>query len=286
MDPRKSIFLTLQAQKLKKGAKMKPKLIIVGSAGRMGKRIIALAAEQQKFDIIAAVEKNGHPDIGKDAGLLAGVAPLDLKISPDFAPGADCLIDFSTPDAADLSVGYCLENNAALVLGTTGLTDKQHEKIKSAAEKIPVIYGTNMSVGMNVLFDLAAKTAQMLGDDYDSEIIEQHHRFKKDAPSGSALTLAENIAQATNKKFPDCLTHGRKGKDALRQKGTIGIHAVRAGDITGIHSVVFSTLGESVTLNHTAHNRDGFASGALRAADWLTGKNPGLYSMADCLGIK
>ena len=147
---------------------MKPKLIIVGSAGRMGKRIIALASEQKKFDIIAAVEKNDHPDIGKDAGLLAGIAPLNLNIGSDIPGGADCLIDFSTPDTAGLSVDYCLKNNTALVLGTTGLTDQQHEKIKSAAGKIPVIYGTNMSVGMNVLFNLAAKTAQMLGDDYDT----------------------------------------------------------------------------------------------------------------------
>jgi 4-hydroxy-tetrahydrodipicolinate reductase len=139
---------------------------------------------------------------------------------------------------------------------------------------------------MNVLFALAGKTASMLGDDYDIEIIEQHHRFKKDAPSGSALTLAENICKATAKKFPACLTHGRSGKDALRQKGTIGMHAVRAGDITGVHSVVFSTLGETVTLNHTAHSRDTFARGALRAAQWLIGKKPGLYSMTDVLDLK
>jgi len=126
----------------------------------------------------------------------------------------------------------------------------------------------------------------MLGPDYDIEIVEQHHRFKKDAPSGSALTLAENIAKATGKKFPDCLTHGRNGKDALRDKGTIGMHAVRAGDIVGIHSVIFSTLGETVTLNHTAHSRDTFVRGALRAAGWLINKKPGLYSMADVLGLK
>ena len=173
-----------------------------------------------------------------------------------------------------------------MVLGTTGLTDKQHEKIKTASAKIPIIYGTNMSVGMNVLFSIAGKLASMLGDEYDIEIVEQHHRFKKDAPSGSALTLAENICKATGKKFPDCLVHGRSGKDALRQKGTIGMHAVRAGDIVGVHSVIFSTLGESVTLNHTAHSRDTFALGALRAARWLIGKKPGLYSIADMLCIE
>jgi 4-hydroxy-tetrahydrodipicolinate reductase len=143
-----------------------------------------------------------------------------------------------------------------------------------------------MSIGMNVLFSIVGQTAAMLGDDYDIEIIEQHHRFKKDAPSGSALTLAENICKATGKKYPDSLTFGRSGKDAARQKDTIGVHAVRAGDIVGDHSVIFSTLGETVTLNHTAHSRDGFARGALRAAQWLTGKTAGLYSMADVLGLK
>ena len=142
-----------------------------------------------------------------------------------------------------------------------------------------------MSVGMNVLFNLVGKVATMLGDEYDIEIIEQHHRFKKDAPSGSALTLAENICKATGRDCSGSLTHGRIG-DGLRQKGTIGMHAVRAGDITGVHSVIFGTLGETVTVNHTANNRDTFVRGALRAAKWLVGKEPVLYSMADVLGIE
>ena len=142
-----------------------------------------------------------------------------------------------------------------------------------------------MSVGMNVLFSLVGKVAAMLGDGYDIEIIEQHHRFKKDAPSGSSLTLAENICKATERGFPDSLVHGREGKEALRQEGSIGMHAIRAWDITGVHSVIFGTLGEKITLNHTAHSRDTFARGALRAAKWLIGKKPALYSMADVLGI-
>jgi 4-hydroxy-tetrahydrodipicolinate reductase len=259
---------------------MKPKLIVVGAAGRMGRLILSLAVDANQFDIIAAVERKDHPDIGKDA------SPANVKLDSSCPPGADVVIDFSTPAAADKSVDYCLDNTVALVLGTTGLSAEQQEKIKAASAKIAVIYGTNMSVGMNVLFPLVGKAAVMLGDDYDTEIIEQHHRFKKDEPSGSALTLAENICEATGRDFPGCLTHGRSGKDALRKKGNIGIHAVRAGDITGIHSVIFSTLGETVTLNHTAHSRDGFARGALRAAQWLTGKKPGLYSMTDVLGLK
>jgi len=265
---------------------MKPKLIVVGAAGRMGKRLLSLALEAGRFDIVAAVERKDHPDIGKDAGLVAAAAPINVKLDSAYPAGADVVIDFSQPTAADNTIDYCEKNGVALILGTTGLSDQQREKIRTASANIPVIYATNMSVGMNVLFSLVGKVASMLGDEYDIEIVEQHHRFKKDAPSGSALTLAENICKATDRKFPDCLTQGRSGKDAPREKGTIGIHAVRAGDITGIHSVIFGTLGEKLTLNHTAHNRDTFARGALRAAQWLTGKKPGLYSMADVLGLK
>jgi 4-hydroxy-tetrahydrodipicolinate reductase len=265
---------------------MRPKLIVVGAAGRMGKRILSLAVEAGQFDIVGAVERPDHADIGKDAGLVASAGPMNVKLDSAYPAGADVAIDFSQLAAADKTIDYCLEGGVALVLGTTGLTEKQREKIKTASAKIPVIYGTNMSVGMNVLFSLVGKLALMLGDEYDTEIIEQHHRFKKDAPSGSAIVLAENICKATGKKFPDCLTHGRNGKDALREKGTIGIHAVRGGDITGVHSVIFSTLGETITLNHTAHSRDTFAIGALRAAQWLVGKKPGLYSIADMLCIK
>jgi 4-hydroxy-tetrahydrodipicolinate reductase len=266
---------------------MKTKIAVVGAAGRMGRRIIALAVESAQFDIVAAIEKPDHPDIGKDAGIAAGAGLLNVKIAgvyPD-AP-IEAAIDFSVAEAAEKTINYCLTNEAALVLGTTGLNDQQRQKMKAASKKIPILYATNMSVGMNVLFNLAGKVASMLGDEYDIEIIEQHHRFKKDAPSGSALTLAENICKATGRDFPASITYGRNGKEMLRQKGTIGIHAIRAGDITGIHSVTFSTLGETVTINHTAHTRDTFAHGALRAAKWLVGKKSALYSMADVLGLK
>ena len=143
-----------------------------------------------------------------------------------------------------------------------------------------------MGVGMNVMFALVSKAATLLGDEYDIEIIEQHHRFKKDAPSGSALTLAENICRATGRDFPGCIVHGRSGKDQLRKKGTIGMHAIRAGDITGEHSVIFGTLGEKITLKHSAASRDTFARGAVRAAKWLIGKKAGLYTMADVLSIQ
>jgi 4-hydroxy-tetrahydrodipicolinate reductase len=251
----------------------------------MGKRIISLAVEAGKFDVIAAIENKDHPDTGKDAGIVAGVQPINIELGSSYPDGGDVVIDFSQPAAADNTIAYCSDSGAALVLGTTGLSDDQRQNVKAASKKVPVIYGTNMSVGMNVLFSLVGKVAAMLGDEYDIEIIEQHHRFKKDAPSGSALTLAENICKATARGFPDSLVHGREGSDALRQEGSIGMHAVRAGDITGEHSVIFGTLGEKIFLNHIAHSRDTFALGALRAAKWLIGKEPSLYSMADVLSI-
>ena len=264
---------------------MKSKLIVCGAAGRMGKRILSLAVEAGEFDIIAAIERQDHPDIGKDAGLVAGMQPINIELGSTYPDGSDVVIDFSQPAAADKTIDYCTESGTALVLGTTGLSDEQRRNLKAAAQTVPIVYATNMSVGMNVLFSLVGKVAAMLGEEYDIEIIEQHHRFKKDAPSGSALTLAENICTATGREFPGSLVHGRSGKDALRKRGTIGVHAIRAGDITGIHSVTFGTLGEKLTLNHTAHSRDTFARGALCAAKWLIGKKPALYSMADVLGL-
>jgi 4-hydroxy-tetrahydrodipicolinate reductase len=261
------------------------KLVIIGAGGRMGRRIVSLAVESGRFDIVGSVDRPGHPDIGKDSGLIAGSGPIGVVLTDTYpTTAAQVAIDFSLAEAMDATLDYCLQKNVALVSGTTGLSEKQREKLKSAARKIPVLYATNMSVGMNVLFSLVGKVASMLGPEYDVEIVEQHHRFKKDAPSGSALTLAENICKATGREFPESLTHGRSGTDALRQKGTVGMHAVRAGDIAGVHSIIFGTLGETVTLHHTANSRDTFARGALRAAQWLVGKKADLYSMTDVLG--
>lgn len=264
---------------------MKPELIITGAAGRMGKRILALAVEQANFNIVGAVDTPGHPDQGKDAGTLAGIEPLNVELSSDFPDTADVMIDFSLPQAADASIDYCVKNNVGLVLGTTGLSDSHMTKLKQAGGKIAVMQATNMSLGMNLLFALVGQVARSLGEEYDIEIVEAHHRYKKDAPSGTALSLAEAICRQTGRDYPQSLTHGREGKDALRQKGTIGMHAVRGGDIVGQHSVIYSTLGETVTISHAAHTRETFARGAIRAALWLTEQKPGFYNMLDVLGL-
>jgi len=281
------IFLTVDRLRARDFRKMGIKLLVIGATGRMGSRILGLAVESGQFDIIAAIDIQGHPDIGKDLGFTGTAGPINVILTDSFpAAAADVVIDFSMPDAMGKTINYCLENNVPLVLGTTGLSEKQQEKIKMASGKIPILYATNMSVGMNILFALVGKVAEMLGPEYDIEIIEQHHRFKKDAPSGTALTLAENICRETGRDFSESVAYGRYGKDALRKKGTIGIHAVRAGDITGVHSIIFGTPGETVTLNHSANSRDTFVRGALIAAKWIVGKEPALYSMADVLGTK
>ncbi len=264
---------------------MKPKLVINGAAGRMGKRILAIAVESGNFEIVGAIEHSSCAFLGEDAGEIAGVGKINVELTTQRPASADVMIDFTLAPAADATIEYCTSNKIALVMGTTGLSDAQLEKIDQASKKIPLIQATNMSVGMNVLFEIVGKVAEKLGQEYDIEIIEQHHRFKKDSPSGSALTLAQRVADGAKKDYPDCLKHGREGKDALREKSEIGMHAVRAGDIVGIHEVIYSTLGETITIKHDAHTRDNFVRGALRAALWLTGKTPARYQMKDVLGL-
>ncbi len=264
---------------------MKPTLVIHGAAGRVGKRILALATEQKTFDIIGAIDHPAHPELGKDAGLLAGVGAIGVALTSQFPAKADVVIDFSLPQAAGNTVAWCRKSGAALVMGTTGLDDPQMAMLKEASASLAIVQATNMSLGMNLLFSIVGKVAAALGSDYDIEITEAHHRFKKDAPSGSALSLAKSICQATERNYPGCLVHGREGKGALRQAGTIGMHAIRAGDIVGQHSVLYSTLGETVTISHNAHSRDTFVLGALRAAGWVLRQKPGLYTMQHVLGL-
>jgi 4-hydroxy-tetrahydrodipicolinate reductase len=285
VDFRGYISYRLRMAQNLKDPDMKPKLAIVGAAGRMGRQILSLCAETAQFEIVAAVEAKNHPDMGKDAGLLAGCAAAGVNVACGFPQAADLVIEFALPEASDRTIEFCVEKKAALVMGTTGLAADQKAKLRAAAKTIAVVYATNMSVGMNVLFNLAGRAAAMLGDDYDIEIVEQHHKFKKDAPSGSALTLAENICKETGRDSAKSLVFGRSGKDAPREKGTIGIHAIRAGGIAGRHDVIYSNAGETVTLGHIAHGREGFARGALLAAQWLISKKPGLYTMADVLGL-
>ncbi len=261
------------------------KLGINGAGGRMGKRLVNLSLMDGDFELVCAVEMGGHSAVGKDAGAVAGSEDSGVEVSEGFVGGPDVVIDFSLPGAFDKVTEYCRESKAGLVMGTTGLDEAQLGKIKELGSEIALIQATNMSVGMNMLFNLVGKAAKLLGEEYDVEIVESHHRFKKDAPSGTALTLAEKVAESTGRDYPGCLDMGRSGNASLREKGKIGMHAVRGGDITGEHSVIYSTLGETVRISHSAHNRDTFVIGALRAAKWLAGKSAGIYTMSEVLGV-
>jgi 4-hydroxy-tetrahydrodipicolinate reductase len=259
-------------------------LAIIGAAGRMGRRLSALAIEGEVFDLAAALEQVGHEDLGKDIGELAGMGPFGLAVADALSDHPDVAVDFSLPEGTMHWLPVLRKKGVPLILGTTGLTESQLAELADSASDIPVVHASNYSVGMTVLFELVGQVAGALGPDYDIDIAETHHRFKADAPSGTALTLAKNICAARNVEPGETLVYGRGGREP-RQSGEIGMHALRLGDTVGEHSVHFGCLGETVTLSHSAHTRDTFARGALRAAEWVVGKKPGLYDMTDVLGL-
>ncbi len=261
------------------------KIAIHGAAGRMGQRLMSLIGENDALQLVAAIERAGHSALGQDVGGLYGVktaAPLTLDTT--LAARCDAVIDFSLPAGTRHILEVCVQQKVALVIGTTGLTRDDHAAIDRAAASIPVLQAPNMSLGVNLLLMLVAEAAKRLGDDYDIEITESHHHHKKDAPSGTALGLAEAICEATGKRLDQDVIEGYYGKDRVRHRGQIGIHALRLGDVVGEHTVYYASQGERLELSHIATDRDIFARGALRAAQWLVGRANGRYRMADVLG--
>jgi 4-hydroxy-tetrahydrodipicolinate reductase len=258
-------------------------IAVTGAAGRMGSRIITLAREAAVFQVVAAVERPDHPMLSRDAGEVAGVGSINVPITFDLKPTPQVLIDFTAPPSTRHWLKTCRDRGIAMVIGTTGLHRVDFAAIDVASQTIPILQAPNMSLGVNLLFKIAGEVAKKLGDDYDVEIIEAHHRFKKDAPSGTAAGLADAILQATGKSA-DSLVHGRKGDDVQRKRGEVGLHSLRIGDEVGRHTAYFATLGERLELTHVATNRDTFVHGALRAAQWLVEQKPGRYGVADMLG--
>ena len=252
------------------------KIAIIGAAGRMSRRIAALAIESGEFQVVAATEHSDSPEIGSQA---AGVT-----ITENLEGAPDVVIDFSLPEGTMKVLPVCREGKIPMIIGTTGLTESQLAEIADSAGEIPIVHASNYSMGINLLCRLVEQAAKTLGGEYDIEISETHHRFKQDAPSGTAIMLADSACRGLSKDLSGAAIHGRSGKQP-REQGEIGIHAVRLGDTVGEHSVHFGNLGETVTLGHSAHTRDTFVRGALRAAVWVTGKGPGLYSMQDVLGL-
>ena len=250
----------------------------------MGTRLIALAKTAGDFQIVGAIERPDHPDQARDAGEIAGVGKVGLPITFDLRPTPQVLIDFTSPASMRHWLKTCRDRGIAMLIGTTGLAPQDHATIDQASADIPILQAPNMSLGVNVLFKIAGEVAKLLGPDYDIEIIEAHHRFKKDAPSGTAMGLAEAILKATG-KARDALVYDRHGDDCVRKPGDIGMHALRVGDEVGRHTAYFAALGERLELTHVATNRDTFVHGALRAARWLAQQKPGRYTIASILGL-
>ena len=258
------------------------RLAINGALGRMGRATARLASETGGFEIAAAIESPASPELGKDYGTALGRDPLGVALAASLAKRVDALVDFSTPEASLARLAECVKTKSPAVVCTTGFTGPQRKALAEAAKKIPLLLTANTSVGVAALLGAAEALARRLGDAYDIEIVETHHRRKKDAPSGTAEAIAARLAEATGRTWPDDFTFGRKG-NAPRSGREIGIHAVRGGGVVGEHRIIFASEDDVIEIVHRAGSRDLFARGALRAAAFVAGAKPGLYAMEDAL---
>lgn len=262
-------------------------LAVHGAAGRMGRRVVALASADPRFQLVGAIDHRQHPSLGQNAGDLAGVGPLeDLVLSSQWPERIDVVIDFSLPEAVPAALEHCTAGGWPLVIATTGLDNEQKQEIHAASRTIPIVWAPSMSLAVNLTMRLAQQAAAALKDvpgGVDIEIIERHHRFKEDAPSGTALKFGSLIAEQLDGTIAH--VHGREGKTGQRSRSEIGYHAVRSGDNPGEHTIVYGMMGETLELRVAASNRDCYAVGALAAAAWLQGREAGLYSMFDVLGL-
>ncbi|HET9450662.1 MAG TPA: 4-hydroxy-tetrahydrodipicolinate reductase [Aggregicoccus sp.] len=264
--------------------------VITGVTGRMGSTLVRLVKESPGFELVGACDRKGAGLPLLDAGLAARLGPLASPLSDDLGKvleGArpQVVIDFTSPEASVAHAQACAAAGVALVVGSTGFDGAQRAALAQAAQRVPLVVAPNMSVGVNVVIQVAAQLAQLLGEGFDVEVLEAHHRMKKDAPSGTALKLADVLVQALG-RGPEDLRYERKGQLGERPAREIGVQTLRGGDVVGEHTVFFYGDGERVELTHRATSRDQFAKGALRAAAWVAGRGPGLYDMADVLGLK
>jgi len=264
----------------------KIKSIVVGAAGKMGSRIIHVIHETPSIDLFEAVERKDHPSIGRDIGEMIGLGRIGVPLEAGLREGGDVIIDFTHPKSSLESMKFASENGLAIVIGTTGLSLEQMDNVRELSRRVRCVFSPNMSVGMNIMFRITQEVARILGTDYDVEILEAHHRMKKDSPSGTAVRLGELIAKSTGRDFDRVGVYGRKGMVGERTKEEIGMQVIRAGDIVGDHMVLFGGVGERLEIIHRAHSRDNFARGAIRAALWVVNQPNGLYDMQDVLGLR
>lgn len=265
------------------------RIVITGASGRMGANLLRAVSEGEATELAGAIDRPGAETVGRDAGELAGTGPLGVTVSDDLADaldGADVVIDFTLPEATTRYAHQCAEAGVALVVGTTGFDAEQRMALEGVAAQVPLLVAPNMSIGVNLTFKVLDMVAQALGDDYDVEVIEAHHRNKVDAPSGTALRMGEVVAEALDRDLEANAVYGREGRTGVRDRQTIGFETIRAGDIVGEHTVMFAGAGERVEIGHKASSRMTFASGAMRAARWVAGQSPGWYDMQDVLGLR
>lgn len=264
------------------------RIAVAGVSGRMGKTLVEAIVANPAVRLGAASERPGSPAIGQDVGVLCGMPALNVTPVADLGSciaDFDALIDFTSPEATLAHLELCAAHGKHLVIGTTGFDDAGKAAIAAAAQKTAIVFAPNMSVGVNLCFKLLELAAKVIGEESDIEIIEAHHRFKKDAPSGTALKMGEVVAQQLGRNLKDVAVYGREGQTGERDRKTIGFATIRAGDIVGDHTVMFATPGERVEITHKSASRRPYADGAVRAALWLQGKSTGLYSMQDVLGL-
>ena len=264
------------------------KVAVVGVCGRMGMSIASLAGADEDIELVGATEVPGHVSIGRDVGdFIEGAGP-GVSVSDSIevaARAAEVIIDFTVPEATLAHAEYSVRNEKSMVIGTTGFTSEQREKLLRLLDRIPCVFSPNMSVGVNVLFEISRQVASHLGESYDAEIFETHHRGKADSPSGTAIALAEAVAAGLGSELKDVARYERHGRIGARKKGEIGVQTLRGGDVVGDHTVMFLGDGERVEFTHKATSRENFSSGALRAAKWIPGRPPGVYAMRDVLGF-
>lgn len=261
---------------------------VIGAGGRMGRMLIEAVNDNPQTTLKAAIERQGSSLVGADAGEVAAIGPLNVQIIDDLKAvvnDIDVLIDFSLPDATEKNMQLCAEHNVAMVIGTTGFNEQQEQVLAKASERIAIVYAGNYSTGVNLSLKLLEMAAKAFGNDADVEVIEAHHKHKIDAPSGTAYMMAEAVAEARGQNLKDVAVYGREGQTGEREAGTIGIHAIRGGEIIGDHTVMFIADGEVVEITHRARARMTFAAGAVRAATWIIQQEVGQYNMQDVLGL-
>jgi 4-hydroxy-tetrahydrodipicolinate reductase len=265
------------------------KVVIAGAAGRMGSRLVSLVRDSTALTLAGALEGKSHHALGEDAGEIAGSGRAGVAITEDLSAlmeRGEVVVDFSSPQATLEHLRIAAQHRRAMVIGTTGFSAPELDELKALAQRVPCVCSPNMSVGVNLIYKVIGEMAKTLGEDYDIEVIEAHHRLKKDAPSGTALKIAEVLAQAVNRDLNEVGVYARKGLIGERTKKEIGIQTIRAGDIVGDHTILFGGMGERIEVTHRASSRDTFARGALRAARWVVRQPPGLYDMMDVLGLR